>query len=239
MLSSDRGSSVGEAQANLNPVVVDFEFPLVAEHPDGGEAVIPADHGYALYGAISRRVPQLHGNAAVGIHPIRGRAVGGRALALTSRSRLVLRLPADALAPFVGLAGSVLEVDGANVRVGVPSVRALAPASRLRCRLSVIKGMLDAQPFLNAARAQAEKLAVATEIRLVQRRPGTALEAGIGSRDLEWLRRTVAVHGKTVVGYALEADGLSPSDSIRLQAVGIGGRRRFGCGIFVPTDAAQ
>jgi len=33
---------------------------------------IPVDHGYALYSAISRVLPEIHGAANIGVHPIRG-----------------------------------------------------------------------------------------------------------------------------------------------------------------------
>src|ERR1700694_1694939 len=47
---------------------------------------IPADHGYALLRAISRHVPSIHGDATIGVHPIHGRLVGDRRLALTPAS---------------------------------------------------------------------------------------------------------------------------------------------------------
>ena len=49
------------------------------------------------------------------------------------------------------------------------------------------------------------------------------------------MRRTLRVQDRVVVGYAVEVHGLSAPDSIRLQSLGIGGRRRFGCGIFIPA----
>jgi CRISPR-associated protein Cas6 len=44
----------------------------------------------------------------------------------------------------------------------------------------------------------------------------------------------VTIHGKVVVGFAMRIADLGPEDSVRLQQGGIGGRRRFGCGLFVP-----
>ena len=33
---------------------------------------VPVDHGYALYPAISRLLPEIHGAKNIGVHPIRG-----------------------------------------------------------------------------------------------------------------------------------------------------------------------
>lgn len=46
-----------------------------------GSNAIAADHGYALYGAISRVLEdKVHAENGVGVHPIRGREVGNRQL---------------------------------------------------------------------------------------------------------------------------------------------------------------
>jgi CRISPR-associated protein Cas6 len=48
-----------------------------------------------------------------------------------------------------------------------------------------------------------------------------------------FVRRTLNIKGVNVVGYAATVSGLSPTDSLRLQNEGMGGRRHFGCGLFV------
>jgi CRISPR-associated protein Cas6 len=41
------------------------------------------------------------------------------------------------------------------------------------------------------------------------------------------------------VGFALTVQGLSPDSSLRLQTLGLGGRRHMGCGLFLPTAARE
>jgi CRISPR-associated protein Cas6 len=41
-----------------------------------------------------------------------------------------------------------------------------------------------------------------------------------------------------IVGYSLMLHELSPDDSLRMQAIGLGKERKFGCGIFVPHKSA-
>ena len=92
-------------------------------------SVVPVDHGYALYSALSRIVPEIHEAKAIGVHPIRGMYNGIGKLQLSDSSRLVLRLPDDEIRPYLKLAGKRLEVDEHPLSVGVPEVRMLLPVS--------------------------------------------------------------------------------------------------------------
>ena len=57
---------------------------------------IPADHGYLLYSALSRRLPWLHESLDAAVHSIRGRQIGGRRMVLQDFSRLTVRADVDA-----------------------------------------------------------------------------------------------------------------------------------------------
>lgn len=181
---------------------------------------LPVDHGYALYSAINRVVPALHDARDIGVHPIRGRYVGEGSLHLTPSSRLVIRLPDDRIRPFLKLAGRTLDVDGQLLHVGVPETRALRPAASLYARLVTIKGFMEPEVFLEAARRQLQGMDVTADLHL-------------------GARRTFRVKDKQVVGFEVTALGLDAKDSVRLQEVGIGGRRRMGCGVFVPMRRSQ
>ena len=61
--------------------VVDLIFNVVG-------STIPQDHGYALYAAIARVVPAIHGARDVGIFPIRGLSSGQRQLRISWSLRL-------------------------------------------------------------------------------------------------------------------------------------------------------
>jgi CRISPR-associated protein Cas6 len=68
--------------------VIDLSFVLVG-------TTIPLDHGYALFSALCRIVPELHGDTKVGVHPIRDRQTAPGVLSLTDRSRLKIRVPSE------------------------------------------------------------------------------------------------------------------------------------------------
>lgn len=209
--------------------IVDVSYRLSAE-------VIPVDHGYSLYSAISRLVPGIHGDDQIGIHPIYGRLVGERKLAISESSRLVLRLPVDRLSDVLPLAGKSLDLGDGKIIVGVPNTQALVPAASLKSRLVIIKGFMEPEPFLEAVQRQLDALEIRGRASLVP--TGDAVKTNAhrsGGTKSPWLRRTLRIRDKEIVGFALRVEGLTADESILLQEKGIGGRRRFGCGIFVPA----
>jgi CRISPR-associated protein Cas6 len=95
---------------------VDLYFPVLGQQ-------IPADHGYLLYdAAVSRFLPAIHPVVrqaflpdhpdahGYGIHPIRGRQLGGRTWQLTEPSRLLIRTDAEQIARFLPLARKQLSL---------------------------------------------------------------------------------------------------------------------------------
>lgn len=209
---------------------------------------IPADHGYALYSAICRRVPEIHpptedtkgagGDgrlwSEVGIQQINAAPVGNRQLQLQPNSRLRIRIERERIDAVLPLIGEELALGDACVRVGAVEVFALVPAVRVRSRIVVIKGFLEPAAFLDAANRQLRAIGIQASAG-VPWRHGMESQAIDGAGKSPLVRRTLEIAGKTVVGYAVEVSGLTAEESIILQEDGIGGRRRFGCGIFIPA----
>lgn len=208
--------------------IVDVQFRLTGK-------LIPVDHGYHLYSAVSELVPALHERDGVGIAPIFGHLAGNRSLAIGENSFLTIRLPSEDIALILPLAGKVLRIGEGEVRVGVPQTKALVPAARLYSHLVVIKGFMEPAPFLEAARRQLREHEIKGNPSLVEQPRIVEANAGkqTGSHS-PYLRRTARIHDKEVVGFALRVEDLTAEESIRLQEIGIGGRRRFGCGVFFP-----
>lgn len=186
----------------------------LAFHLNG--STVPVDHGYALYGALSRVLPEMHEAKAVGVHPIRGIYNGNGELQLSDFSRLVLRLPDEEIRSYLKLAGKRLEMDEHPISVGVPEIHILLPVVSLRARLVTIKGFLNEDEFLEAAKRQLQNLNIGCETVLGQ-------------------RGTFRVKDKQVVGFEVVVAGLTAEDSVKLQEHGLGGRRKMGCGVFVAS----
>ena len=199
-------------------------------------STIPADHGYALYSALSKILPELHEANEIGIHPINGTLGGKRDLVLTERSHLTIRVPCEEVHRLLPIAGKRIELNGSAIRFGVPNSIALKPSPRLYSRLVVIKGYTEPERFLAAANNALSALGIKGTPSLVEQR--AYVERNEGTRrgtHSEYLKRTINIKGKEIVGFALLVEGLSAVDSILLQEEGLGGRRKLGCGIFLPA----
>jgi CRISPR-associated protein Cas6 len=204
--------------------VVELTFPVLGD-------TLAVDHGYDLYSALSHKIPDLHSaQAPFSIGPIGGDPIGGGELRLNRLSRLRCRLPAASVPMFLLFAGRALQVGSHKVRLGVPNIRALSPAPTLMARLVTIRVQDVRQPtaeqFLEAVRWRLAKSGVNGEpsIPLVR----------IGPHAGRPRRRILRISGRKLVGFALQITGLSGEDSLRLQAESPFGRRRMGCGFFVP-----
>jgi len=187
---------------------------------------LPADHGYLLYAAITKCVPSLHGVSWLGTELISGLPQSQGLLALPAHGGEVrLRIPADKLAYVLPLAGTYLNLDGSTLRLGLPVAHPVVPAPSLYARIVTIKKFTEPESFLVAAQRQLAQLDITGSLELPQ-----------DGRSRH--RRILTIHGRKVVGFSLAAHGLSEDGSIRLQTVGLGGRRAMGCGLFNPIRRA-
>ena len=202
--------------------LIELQFPVLGTE-------IPADHGYTLYGAISRLVPKLHAHEMLlRIGPIRGSYVGSGKLRLEpGGSRLRVRLQPDQLPALLPLSGKCLDLAGHAVRLGVPQVSAIMPGPSLLARLVTIKGFTEPASFLDAARRQFDALGIRGELAVPL--------APSGQHKGQARRRVMRLREKQIVGFALAVMELNEEDSLKLQEAGLGGRSKMGCGFFVLT----
>jgi CRISPR-associated protein Cas6 len=190
--------------------MVDVAFSL-----RGG--TIPADHGWHLFRLLAERLDWLADEAAAGVHPIRGsRAIAGE-IHLGSRARLMLRLPRERVEQSFALSGARLDL-GNRVEVGSARLRPLFAHSTLYSQF-VATGTPDDAGFQRDVSAELER-------------------AGIGCEVICGRTRRVQTQGAEIVGFSLMLHKLSPEDSLRMQATGLGTGRKLGCGIFVPHKSA-
>lgn len=212
---SQQTALANDINADLNPSIV-VHFPVQGRQ-------LSADHGYVLYSAITRELPALHGQSWLGIELLSGIPWREGIIVLPTRgATLRLRIPADRYGHVLPLAGRRLDICGHPLRLGIPIARPLTPAASLYARCVTIKKFTDAEPFLDAARRQLDTLGLTATLELPLDEQG------------RYRRRIITIQGKHVVGFSLAAHNLNDADSLRLQSVGIGGRRAMGCGHFNP-----
>lgn len=194
---------------------VELSFGIVGE-------TLPADHGYGLYSRISNFCSAIHTQEGISIQTITGIPDRQGKIYLTNKSRLRIRLPGDYVPLVYSLAGKQLTIGVHSIRLHIPQIFTLQPASSLRARIVTIKGFQEPEAFLEAAKRQLDAL----EIRGITTIPLNAR----GETD----RKVIKIKRYSVVGFGLEVTNLNDEDSIKLQIQGLGGKRKMGAGIFVP-----
>jgi CRISPR-associated protein Cas6 len=199
---------------HANPYV-DLSFQVIGD-------TLPADHGYGLYSALTHWNETIHNLEGLSIQTITGVPDEQGRIYLTERSRFRVRLPYDQVPLVYGLAGKALTIGNHTIRLGIPQIHLLQPASKLKARIVTIKGYQEPEAFLEAALRQLESLGITGTIVIPVNEEGEAE------------RKTIKIKQFTVVGFKLGVFDLSDEDSIKLQVYGLGGKHRMGCGVFVP-----
>lgn len=186
---------------------VDVAFTLAGR-------TLPRDHRWLLAAALLRALPRLAGLSGAGVHRIRVAPGGAADVLLSQRSRLVLRVPRDAVGALDALAGAQLDVGGHVLRVGAaPTLHAPLPHRTLYAHL-VASTDGDELAFLTAVQAELAAL-------------------GVAGRPICGRAQTLDAGGRALAAFSLMLDGLSTDDALRLLDAGIGAHRLLGCGLFV------
>jgi CRISPR-associated protein Cas6 len=211
---------------------IDLAFPIVQG------LLVPIEHAHQLLGAIKGAAPQL-AEIPIGLHPLRGMPLPEGLLHLRHRAPLRLRLPADRIAAALPLAGKDLRIGSMLIRLGNPSVEVLEPHAELYARTVVVAKTVDRSERTDDQRSNR----VITEAELIAHILARC-NAGATVRILHW--RTIRLHSKgpgkahlQVKGAEVVIEALEVEHSVAIQATGIGGRRAFGCGIFVKAGVRK
>ena len=201
---------------------VDLVFPLEGQ-------LLPLDHGYLVYSAISRICPNFHELNNISLHPIAGIPQSNKQLRLTKRSKLQLRLPLDLIpSVYEFLAGQTFAIGPNQFHLGIPEFKPLLPFPSLYSRLVIIRGSTKPQSFLKSANRQLKELGIQGNIVFATRANG------------EPQRRQLTIKKKVgtfpLRGFGVKVTNLSEEDSIALQQYGIGGKHKMMCGVFVRSS---
>ncbi len=208
--------------------VVDLVFRVIGES-------VAIDHGYLLYSALSGLLPEAHGASWLGIHPLEGKALGTKSNCTRILPRaLKLRAPAGRIPALLRISGRTVMVGSTPLRLGPPTVLALVPSASLDARavhVRLTNAPRSSNPGLGRPSLDIEAMKSAT-LRELDRQL-TAL--GISNSVQLLGRRTLTVGDQRLVTFSVRVMGLDDEGSLLLQAQGLGGKRRMGCGIFRPT----
>ena len=92
---------------------VELRYPIFGK-------TLPTDHGYALFAALSRLLPEAHDSDWLAVSTLPGLARGDGTLQLDPQATLKLRLPQDCVPVLLKLAGKRLNVAGHDLRLRPP-----------------------------------------------------------------------------------------------------------------------
>jgi CRISPR-associated protein Cas6 len=205
---------------------IQLDFPVQG-------STLPSDHGYQVFSAISELVPEIHGADWIAIHTFPGLKDGKGNITLPPNPTLSMRLPLEKVPTVYGLAGKKISMGKHSLRLGIPQIRMFKPSETLWARLVTLKlagsegKTAEPASFLTGVQRQIDALEIIGKASLEL--------AATGEERDPYARRVVRIKGVTITGYGVYVSGLSDEDSLKLQVEGVGGRRRMGCGLFIPT----
>lgn len=197
---------------------------------------LPADHGYALYAAVKKRLQETDDEllpkdlpSEVRLCSVSGLPDRAGMIYLNRWSRLRLRCPSEQMQLWYRfLQNQVFDIRGHLIRLVQPRITLPEASDTLAARLVTFK--LDSIDHAHVPRYFLESCQKGLERLEVQ---GQVFIPSDVNGDLS--RRTLQVKDKKIVGYGVVVEGLSSDDSLKLQWHGLGGRQHFGCGWFYPV----
>ena len=173
---------------------------------------LPGEYTFALWQELVRALPWLEAEELAGLLPLRGARSGG-AILLPQRAKLVLRLPQRLVPQAQQLSGQTLNVEGHDLQVGAVRQRSLLAHPTLHAHL--VASASGEDEFLAEVEERLRELDI----------------------PCKWIcGKRVELQGEegAISGYSLVVHELRPEGSLRLQQIGLGAERRYGCGLFVP-----
>jgi CRISPR-associated endonuclease/helicase Cas3 len=222
MASSD--NAMLKVSIGYTEIFVELSCPV-----KGGS--LPADHGYALYSALVQLLSQLHQQEALKLHQDKQAqilTIGGipdkeGEIVLSEGSRLRIRVPVSKIPLVYPIAGKSLQLGKHQIHIGIPEISTLQPAPTLKARIVTIKNHMEPQSFLTTAQRQLEEMGIRGNISIpldCTQKPA---------------RKTIKIRHYTIVGFTTQVSDLNDEDSLKLQQWGLGGKRKMGCGYFMPV----
>lgn len=175
--------------------------------------LIPSDHGYALFSALSGRIPAIHHTDEIFFDTLAGRVQKDHRTWIKPETKLKIRATQAHLSSLLSLTYQELQLEQYSIRLGVPEIVPIEPASNLYARTVTIKNHQQSDTFLAAVQQKLDALEII----------GTPV---VGRR------RVLSIGGHTVAGFSLWLQHVGNEASLFLLRHGLGGRRHMGCGFF-------
>lgn len=201
--------------------ILDYIFTLKSKK-------IPMEHAYLLSEAIHDALPWLKPEDNIGIHPIYGADSGNgwerpdtELLFLSRRQKLTLRLPKRRAEDLKQLTGKTLELEGHPITIGEYSTRQMNDLPTVFARNVVTDIEQDENSFLMSCKEELESLGIKSQ----------KMMCGLKGR--------IELPDQTIYTRSLMLADLDKEDSVKIQEVGLGQMRQYGCGLFMPQKGIK
>lgn len=203
---------------------VDVRFRIQSVHP------VPRNNGYQVFAAVSKTLGGEHLPHQIGVFHIGGTLSHDNMIRLTERSTLGFRCPVEDIGILAPLMGRQIEVGGTRVQIGTFDVHRIVPETNMRAFSVYFNGNLDAASFTLRAQYDLDRRNIKGRAFVPPIQPDRILP--LGHHGMQ--NRIVQIKEVRLTAFAIEVHDLSSEDSERLIVEGMGGRRHFGCGLFLP-----
>ena len=201
--------------------VVDAQFSIESK-------IIPIDHGYLLYKAILKLIPDIE-SKNIAIHDISvadgngwEQKIKGGFFYPSKRTKLTIRIEKKDIEILNILVGANLEMDDYSIKI----TKSLTPKSLSDSPILFAKYVshpknLTEDDFLNFCYSEIKNL----DIDVKKMMPG--------------LSREINTPSGVINTRSLMLADLRKSESVKIQEFGIGNHQLLGCGIFVPQKGIE
>jgi CRISPR-associated protein Cas6 len=183
---------------------------------------ISADHAYDLFKAVSSKLPIINDIDNLAIHSVYGAESGAgwerpeTEIYLSKRTRFYIRTPVEYAEKVFSLDKQTLKVGEYEMKLSKPNIKKLIITDTLFCRAVVVEHNKNEDEFLEDVKKSLNLMKINVKKMLC------------GKEHL------IKTPKKILVGKTLLITDLEKLESIKIQELGIGIGKLYGCGIFLP-----
>ena len=184
---------------------------------------LPYDHAYELSSEILNLVPEIINDKRNAIQTLHGPMSGNgwvrphsENIPLSKRAKLIIRINKNQLNDIKNIEGKEIRLFGNILKIGRSKVKNFLVVKDLFCRFVMSDHKTSEDDFLNIIQNELRDL----DINIRKALCGRSMVISFGE--------------KTLYTRSLMIADLSKEDSLKLQEEGVGDKKLYGCGIFLP-----
>ena len=184
---------------------------------------LPYDHAYELSSEILNLIPQIKNDKRNSIQTLHGPMSGNgwvrpdsENIPLSKRAKLMMRINKNQIDDIKDIEGKEIKLFGNSLKIGVSKVKNFLIVKDLFCRFVISDNKISEDDFLE-------------KIQMELRNFNVNIKKALCGKSM-----TINFAKKTVYTRSLMIADLSKEESLKLQEEGVGGKKLYGCGIFLP-----